>query len=156
MNQSKKAFTMVELVFAIVVVGILASIAIPKLAATRDDAIITKAQTTIATVRNALAMERQKRILSGNFNAITAVGDSTNVFGNFYDANGDTGVSVLDYPITSATDENKKDKWRFSNSQYIFNSILGDVIFQVVDNKFECDTARTENTNADGCKQLTN
>ena len=39
---SKKAFTMVELVFVIVVIGILSAIAIPKLAATRDDAHITK------------------------------------------------------------------------------------------------------------------
>ena len=35
----KKAFTMIELIFVIVIIGILASIAIPKLAATRDDAI---------------------------------------------------------------------------------------------------------------------
>ncbi len=34
----KKAFTMIELVFVIVILGILASFAIPKLSATRDDA----------------------------------------------------------------------------------------------------------------------
>ncbi len=37
----KKAFTMIELVFVIVILGILASMAIPKLAATRDDAEVT-------------------------------------------------------------------------------------------------------------------
>lgn len=37
----KKAFTMIELIFVIVVIGILASIAIPKLTATRDDAKIS-------------------------------------------------------------------------------------------------------------------
>ena len=35
---SKKAFTMIELIFVIVIIGILAAVAIPKLAATRDDA----------------------------------------------------------------------------------------------------------------------
>ena len=35
---SKKAFTMIELIFVIVVIGILAAIAIPKLAASRNDA----------------------------------------------------------------------------------------------------------------------
>ena len=38
----KKAFTMIELIFVIVIVGILSSIAIPKLSATRDDALIAK------------------------------------------------------------------------------------------------------------------
>ncbi len=38
----KKAFTMVELIFVIVIIGILVAVAIPKLSATRDDALIAK------------------------------------------------------------------------------------------------------------------
>ncbi len=38
----KKAFTMIELIFAIVIIGILSSVAIPKLVASRDDATATR------------------------------------------------------------------------------------------------------------------
>ena len=45
----KKGFTMIELIFVIVILGILASVAIPKLAATRDDAEVSKAATNLTT-----------------------------------------------------------------------------------------------------------
>ncbi len=67
----KKAFTMIELIFVIVVIGILAAIAIPKFAATRDDAEITKARAAVGAMRTAIATERQKRILRGDFTGIT-------------------------------------------------------------------------------------
>lgn len=45
----KKGFTMIELIFVIVILGVLAAIAIPRLAATRDDAEIVKASTNLTT-----------------------------------------------------------------------------------------------------------
>lgn len=40
--RAKKAFTMIELIFVIVILGILAAVAIPKLSATRGDALDAK------------------------------------------------------------------------------------------------------------------
>ena len=46
----KKAFTMIELIFVIVILGILASVAIPKLVATRDDAMVVRQQANLKVV----------------------------------------------------------------------------------------------------------
>ena len=46
----KKGFTMIELIFVIVILGILASVAIPRLAATREDAQIAAAVANLRTL----------------------------------------------------------------------------------------------------------
>lgn len=49
--QSKKAFTMLELVFILVILGILAAVAIPKISASRDDAKLVALKSDINTLK---------------------------------------------------------------------------------------------------------
>ena len=49
MQYKKNAFTMIELIFVIVILGILAAVAVPKLMATRDDAQISKMAMAISS-----------------------------------------------------------------------------------------------------------
>ncbi len=104
----KKAFTMVELVFVIVVIGILAGIAIPKFAATRDDAEVSKARATVAALRSALATERQKRILKGEFD--------TRIDGAALEA-------LIEYGLGA--------KWGRSGDTFTFTSNVGSCAFTI-------------------------
>jgi len=99
--RNRMAFTMIELVFIIVVIGILAAIAVPKFAATRDDAVITKGRATVAALRSAIATERQKRILRGKFDAIT----------------GSEAQNLLDYGLS--------DDWSLSGNTFTFTAPNG-------------------------------
>ncbi len=50
----KKAFSLLELIFAIVVLGIISSFAIPKYLDTRDSAVVSTIKRDIATITNSL------------------------------------------------------------------------------------------------------
>ena len=59
----KKAFTMVELIFVIVVLGILAMVALPRLAGSKKDAEITRAKAEIAAISSAIQTYRGANLL---------------------------------------------------------------------------------------------
>ena len=122
----KKAFTMVELVFAITVIGILTAIAIPKFAATRDDALISKGRAAVSAMRSAIAMERQKRVLRGNFDDIT----------------GGEVEDLLDYKLS--------DRWSVDGDTFTFTAPDDTTCsFVVEDNKLKSDSC-----DVDGMKDL--
>lgn len=50
----KKAFSMMEIIFVIVIIGILAGVAAPKILASRDDAEMLKLKETVALIRTGI------------------------------------------------------------------------------------------------------
>ena len=60
----KKAFTMIELIFVIVALGILAMVALPRLASSKEDAEITRVKAEIAAIRSAIQTYRGANLLS--------------------------------------------------------------------------------------------
>lgn len=102
---------MIELVFVIVVLGILAAVAIPRLAATRGDAQITKGRSDVAAIRSGISLQRSKNMLESNPQAVGFFPDNLDNIGvagygqdnqrlfNFADGN---TSNILEYPIFSA------------------------------------------------------
>lgn len=142
---------MIELVFVIVVIGILASIAIPRFAATRDDAEISSAMATIASVRSALSTERQLRTLRGDFTAVTSIDDDgvadTAISTFSADKDGNSN-SVLESTILTCANNNDNGCWQDSLNYRMPGS--GTVVtFTLANGQFNCDVTD------ENCQKLT-
>lgn len=96
MKKYKFAFTMIELIFVIVVLGILAAVAIPKFALTRNDATLAKGKADVATIRSAIVTERQSQLIKGINTWIPKLSNGTSSLFTGSDAN----RTLLMYGIT--------------------------------------------------------
>ena len=104
-----KAFTVIELIFVIVIIGILSAVALPKFAGIKTQADTVNAKAQLATIRSAIINERQKRLILGDSSYITAANlDSGGLFG---------GVLVM--PLT---DSNTDGHWHATGTagQYTY------------------------------------
>lgn len=105
----KNAFTMIELIFVIVILGILAAVAIPKLTATRDDA---KQSAILADFKNIITSISASAMASGNMSDLSIV---YSVGGNILSVTSDkleigdpsgSGLSCATIDVSSGKDIN--------------------------------------------------
>jgi general secretion pathway protein G len=159
MRLQKNAFTMIELIFVIVILGILAAVAIPKFAQSKTQADVAKGRSDVATIRTAIMNERQKRLLSGDTSFIS--GTTLNSGGLF--------GGVLTYPETDSTSDGHWSKIAddANKSTYYFHVGGEDVLFTYYKNEttvgtttykagtFTCDANKDGNASQKYCYQLT-
>ncbi|NOQ31579.1 MAG: prepilin-type N-terminal cleavage/methylation domain-containing protein [Helicobacteraceae bacterium] len=146
----KSAFTMIELIFVIVVLGILAAVAIPKLSATRTDAQISKTKADIASLRSSIISERQGRLLQGESSYIGSL--DSNVSNNtadvlLFDAYG--GATLLMYGVTT---KDANGHWlKTATNQYTYKVDGNSILFTYLpaNGTFDCDHSNSY------CKILT-
>jgi general secretion pathway protein G len=139
----KKAFTMMELIFVIVVIGILASIALPKLWVTRDDAAIAKLRSDVASIRSSISTKYGKNVMSG-IDQCPSLEDTTKDPSDNYVFEG-----VMTYPIKK---NEGSVKWTHSGNEYNATvngkTLVFDYLNNTTDNcKFECNTTWSTNNN---------
>lgn len=118
MKNYKNAFTMIELIFVIIIIGILASMAISKLGSTKITVDIANARSDIAAIRSAIITERQRSLLRGSpsyISKLTPLITDTMLF------TGDgAGRVLLTYGIKKGSGAGEWDI--NSDTQYEFNS----------------------------------
>jgi general secretion pathway protein G len=135
---------MIELVFVIVILGILAGVAIPKLAATRDDAHIAAGRADILAVRSGIITKRQAGMFRGNSAYTASLGGSTVLFGE-----------VLQSPVRSST---KSGGWTKS-SETLYKFHLGPVVldfdYNTTNGTFNCSTEDGSASQDQLCRNLT-
>ena len=151
-GELRPAFTMIELIFVIVILGILSAIAIPRLAASRDDAVLVKGKSQVSAIRSGISLQKSKNMLQGTPFIPAKLDDSTNYNAanerlfNFADGN---SSNILEYPIYSNTTQN--GSWtKTALNSYLFNLGRTTVAFDynATSGSFDC-----SHTNAD-CKSL--
>ena len=146
---------MIELVFVIVVLGILAGVALPRLMAPADDARLVKAKGDISAVRSAIALIKNKNILEGkmtNGGRPLFLDDAANNTEDEELFDGNTSIgTLLTYPIYAKASGGWK---KTAPNTYSINVLNKNVVFNYnsTTGKFDCNISNT--TYGDVCKKL--
>jgi general secretion pathway protein G len=140
-----RAFTIIELIFVIVVLGILAGIALPKFTSTREMADLAKGRADVATIRAAIANERSEQVIRGTNTYIPKLSPLTTST-TLFTGNG-AGRTLLLYGLRAGT---SSGDWAIvDDTTYTFRVGNTDTTFTYApaNGEFTC-TAGTGNCNA--------
>lgn len=158
--KQRKAFTLVELIFVIVILGILAAVAIPRMAGGIIEANIGKAKSDVAALRSAIASERQGRFLRGISGYITTLDkNDTGVWtdqATVFDDN-DTNVNngkLMTYGVTTGSNEGQWQKVGDNQYRFYSDGAAATFTYTPTDGRFMCTVGA--DVNGTLCRRIIN
>lgn len=136
---NKNSFSILELIFIVVIMGILATVSIPKLLNTKDNASIIRVQNDLNVIQNGLKEYQTKHILQNDDGVLDSLDkDDISLFSN-----------ILETPFVASDDINCWTK--ISNTKYRYNLSSNqniEFIYDKDDFSFSCDKT------LDICKEI--
>ena len=145
------AFTIIELMFVIVILGILSAIALPKFASTKNLADVAKGRSDVMAIRSSILTERQSQLIKGINTYIPKLSDNnTTLF------TGDGTRKLLTYGITAGTADGKWSASDNTGKNYYFkvDSLNIPFTYNSTTGIFTCDT--TAANTSETCKKMIN
>ncbi|MEA3228404.1 MAG: prepilin-type N-terminal cleavage/methylation domain-containing protein [Campylobacterota bacterium] len=147
----KKAFTMIELVFVIVILGILAAVAVPRMGSAKDNADISKGKTDVATIRSAILTERQSQLIKGNNSFIEKLSSDDAIL---FTGDSDNSRALLTYGIAAGSSDGKWSKDDDATYQFHTNSLSIEFKYDKTTGRFECDRGDGSSDEEKNCRKL--
>ncbi len=118
MKHKKSAFTMIELIFVMVILGVLATVALPRFGGVKNTSDLAKAKSDVVAIRSAIMTERQSSLVRGTSDYIPKL--TPTVASNILFTGDGAGRTLLSYGIRKGTGAGD---WNIVNdTNYTFNS----------------------------------
>ena len=152
----KNAFTMIELTYVIVILGILSAVALPKFTGTKNMAELSSARADVAAIRSSIMTERQSQLIKGNNTTpyIPQLSEKTTTLFT----GGTPGRTLLTYGIVAGTGAGQ---WRvngaIANNDYFFKADTTDIAFDynTTNGLFTCDRGTAPLSDAEeNCRRI--
>ncbi|MEA3553584.1 MAG: prepilin-type N-terminal cleavage/methylation domain-containing protein [Campylobacterota bacterium] len=141
-SNKSKAFSLLEIIFAIAIISIIAIVAIPKLGNSLDKTNIIKIKSDIVLIRDGINRYKNQQILKADLTPLDTLEDDESLLFN----------KILTYPILSSNKQ-KSTTWnKLSDTKYIVwldSEKSLEFIYDKVNYTFDC------NKNDENCKEFT-
>ncbi len=153
MLKSQNAFTVIELIFVIVTLGILSAIALPKFTATKNLADIAKGRSDVMAIRSSILSERQSQLIKGVNTYIPKLSDNNTIL---FTGDG-AGRKLLIYGITEGTSDGKWSANGNTYKKYTFKVNGANIPFDYNSTTgiFSCDANQDGTQEQKYCYQMT-